>query len=135
MTMHALSRRCFIASAAAWIGGIVSTPGYAIRILSGRRPGDHLVAFYSRDFLAAQVIGRAYLRVAPGEADANLLAGILVRRDPALDVRRNPPDDRRIVGILRDRIAKDFETGHTVRIDGWVLSKTEARLCALCFLT
>jgi hypothetical protein len=32
---------------------------------------------------------------------------------------------------LQQQIRKDFETGNTVLVDGWILSKTEARQCAL----
>lgn len=36
---------------------------------------------------------------------------------------------------LEDIIKKDFETGNTVIIDGWILSTTEARQCALFSIT
>jgi hypothetical protein len=32
---------------------------------------------------------------------------------------------------LEQKIKKDFETGNTVMVDGWILSVTEARQCAL----
>ena len=32
---------------------------------------------------------------------------------------------------LENSIKKDFETGNTVIVDGWILSRTEARQCAL----
>ena len=38
-----------------------------------------------------------------------------------------------IIGIaaLKKGIKNDFEIGNTVMIDGWILSVTEARQCAL----
>jgi hypothetical protein len=33
--------------------------------------------------------------------------------------------------LLRQRIRDDFSRGQTINIDGWVLSATEVRLCAL----
>ena len=36
---------------------------------------------------------------------------------------------------LEEKIRKDFETGNTVIVDGWILSKTEARQCALFSIT
>lgn len=36
-----------------------------------------------------------------------------------------------ITELLRKRIKNDYKTGNTVIIDGWILSKTEARQCAL----
>jgi hypothetical protein len=32
---------------------------------------------------------------------------------------------------LEEIIKKDFETGNTIIVDGWILSRTEARQCAL----
>ena len=37
--------------------------------------------------------------------------------------------------VLRQQITDDFSKGNTVMIDGWVISKTEARQCALFSLT
>ena len=31
---------------------------------------------------------------------------------------------------LRNKVSEDFNTGNTILIDGWLLSKTEARQCA-----
>jgi hypothetical protein len=35
---------------------------------------------------------------------------------------------------IKRRFAKDFADGRTVMLDGWVVSRTEARLCALLAL-
>lgn len=32
---------------------------------------------------------------------------------------------------LERQVRRDFERGHTVRLNGWILSRTEARQCAL----
>ena len=31
---------------------------------------------------------------------------------------------------LRNKVTEDFNAGNTILIDGWLLSKTEARQCA-----
>ncbi len=36
---------------------------------------------------------------------------------------------------LQQQVANDFKTNNTVQLDGWILSKTEARQCALFSLT
>lgn len=33
--------------------------------------------------------------------------------------------------MLQEQITEDYQKGNTVMIDGWILSKTEARQCAL----
>jgi hypothetical protein len=73
----------------------------------------------------ATVIGRAYLAANPVEADLDLL----VRQLTAL--AREPSDLRAAIG---DRLRRDFADRDTVRLDGWVLARTEARLCAVCAL-
>ncbi len=37
--------------------------------------------------------------------------------------------------VLRQQIADDYRKGNTVMVDGWILSRTEARQCALFSLT
>lgn len=32
---------------------------------------------------------------------------------------------------IENKIKRDFETGNTIQVDGWILSITEARQCAL----
>lgn len=74
---------------------------------------------------SAAVVGEAYLALAPEERDETSLARLV-----GLDLfhrRTSFPE-------VRDRITGDFELGDTVRVDGWVLSHTEARLYALAAL-
>ncbi|TDI68072.1 MAG: hypothetical protein E2O86_07985 [Bacteroidetes bacterium] len=40
-----------------------------------------------------------------------------------------------ITEVLRQQITDDYNKGNTVMVDGWVLSRTEARQCALFSLT
>lgn len=37
-------------------------------------------------------------------------------------------------GLLNSKVARDFETGDTFQIDGWVVSQTETYVCALIAL-
>ena len=51
---------------------------------------------------------------------------------PSASVRRRflAAGDRRRRRIVERRVADDFEAGRVVVVDGWVLSRTEAALCA-----
>ncbi|RIA10143.1 hypothetical protein OE09_1996 [Flavobacteriaceae bacterium MAR_2010_72] len=40
-----------------------------------------------------------------------------------------------ITKMLRQQIIDDYNLGNTVMVDGWILSRTEARQCALFSLT
>ena len=43
-------------------------------------------------------------------------------------------DTKKLQEQLRLLQRQDFERGHTVKVQGWILSVTEARLCALATL-
>jgi hypothetical protein len=42
------------------------------------------------------------------------------------------PDRASLLQRLDAQVRDDFASGTTIALDGWVLSRTEARLCALC---
>ena len=72
---------------------------------------------------AAARLGRRYLVLHPHERDvASMLDGLLEpgERPSRAGLRRR----------LRARQRHDFAGGVTVIVDGWILSRTEARLCA-----
>jgi hypothetical protein len=67
-----------------------------------------------------RVVGREYLGAAPAENDPALLRKLLgnVRSAEGLDAL----------------VRADFAIGNIVQLRGWVLSRTEARWCALAAL-
>lgn len=79
------------------------------------RPGTERFLRSRPEILA---LGRRYLRLEPGEASADRLAVLIedaLRRDPGA-------------------VVSEFRNGDVVILDGWVLSRTEARQCALSAL-
>lgn len=98
-----------------------------LRAAPAPQQADALRGFFRHPDSAA-AIGRAYLHIHPEEADPQrLLARLLPDAEPLLareDLRR----------ALAARQAADFAGGRTLRLDGWVLSLTEARLCAAAAL-
>jgi hypothetical protein len=72
---------------------------------------------------SAAMMGKAYMELAPSEIDESSLV-----RGVGFDL------DRFSWAALERRIEGDFASGRTVRLDGWVLSLTEARLYALAAL-
>ncbi len=69
------------------------------------------------------VLGRAYLRAYPREADTKFLLARLPDIDPTQRVRPQMP-------TLVPAITQDFETGRVITVQGWQLSRTEARAAA-----
>jgi hypothetical protein len=75
---------------------------------------------------SARAIGHAYLALAPEEASATCL---LRRIHRSLADRRAGARDLR--ELVARRIAQDFAEDRIVELQGWILARTEARLCAL----
>jgi hypothetical protein len=85
------------------------------------------------DPLRARMFGSGYRVQFPGEARPSILTG-LIRSSLQLaaggDVTALNRDA--LLAALDARVRAEFATGDVVRIDGWLLGRTEARLCALC---
>ena len=71
--------------------------------------------------------GAAYLQKMPGEKDHNKLVGLLAGNSSIA----GSSDENEIHQYLEEKIKRDFDEGKTVMLNGWVLSVTEARQCAL----
>ena len=70
---------------------------------------------------SAALLGAAYLSRFPVERDRDQLRDFVFPKSGH-------------EGSLQERIRADFAVGHTVKLDGWVLSVTELRYCALTAL-
>ena len=74
--------------------------------------------------------GKAYLEKTPAENDDDKLEQLLANNNTIT----NSKDEKAIHQYLDEKIKRDFETGNTVLVKGWVLAVTEARQCALFLL-
>jgi hypothetical protein len=112
------------------------TFGFAIAALSLRKA----IAFEASDLTKEMVrifrdypscglaIGRGYLAAVPSEASEAELTSLIIGDGTKLGP----------LGLkewLDSRIRKDFDEDRVVSIGGWILSATEARLCALVTLS
>jgi hypothetical protein len=129
----ALRRRHILAAigaAGALIPGLRGAPGFA----AVPDPAvERLVSLFKhRD--SARAIGSAYLALRPEEADAEDLVQLISNAsgDPMVTAHATEAELR---AWLRRRQAHDFANGRIVKLDGWLLSATEVRLCALTALT
>ena len=68
-------------------------------------------------------IGNSYVFQTPKENSENELAKALI------DNISGSPEE--MANSLTEKVANDFENGNIVMIDGWILSRTEARQCGL----
>ena len=132
-----ISRRRFLAALGCAGMSLLCVPGYRSQKLLGDVSASHLGARLAGVFThseSAHTVGLQYLRTAHGERDLNtlirLIASILPGGHRALVVS-NDADLRHLLGM---QVRRDFEEERTVKLDGWILSLTEARLCAIATL-
>lgn len=129
--MGSFTRRALLGSA-----GVVALGGIAY---GGSRLGCTFVPRNHPDFFSlidvvpdspvTQRIGRSALNVASMESDLPGLARALSDRPLILQaIAQDCPNTRRT--LVQDQCAADFACDRTVIVDGWVLSETEATLCA-----
>ncbi len=124
--MIRISRRHALAASAA----ALALPSLAVA--AGPVPAQALVEALDRPE-SARLVGLRVLAALPDPSRDALVAELAAAA--GLAVEAVPAIDR---SLLRSRLdaarAADFRRGDTVRVQGWVLASTEARLCALAAL-
>ncbi|SRR5258706_15469362 len=68
-------------------------------------------------------LGVAYREQIPDESRERTIAKLLLKK--------LPKDNPEFNATLESLIKQDFHEGNTIEVNGWILSKTEARQCAL----
>jgi hypothetical protein len=135
MAQRSLSRRGFLI-----LGGVslaAAASGATVKLIRGGEDAEERVAqealtrrvvalFPDRE--AAMAVGAAYLNAHPGEADERQLVRRLSASHRAWPRLRRTAEIRR---LARGQARRDYAVGRMVAVDGWYLSRTEARLCAL----
>jgi hypothetical protein len=117
-----IDRRRFLALGAIMVVGVAAS--------ACEGPGEAR-AFGQPDLLTplgpdvVRRLGQRYRQSVPSESDApRLEAAIRASRPWTARIGvRHPP--------IADQVRDDFDAGRTVVVDGWLLSVTEARQCAL----
>lgn len=80
---------------------------------------------------AVRAVGEAYLRHLGRDSTRESIAAAARGALDAIDGERDQAGAiRRLVRAVRD----DFARGRTVQLEGWILSRTEAEICALTLL-
>jgi hypothetical protein len=72
-------------------------------------------------------LGRYYLYKNPEQDRETLISELL-------SVASGSNDLAVLLAAIAEAVRRDFETGNTLLLNGWILSLTEARQCALLFL-
>lgn len=132
--MKRLSRRCALKRLAA--ASIAAALPAVVVTRYGRNAfqplADRLSALPAQRG-SARIVGHRYLVLVPEEAQATVLAARIAGSAGRYS-HLTRASTRTLRAVLARRQRQDFAEGETVSIDGWVLSRTEARLCALVAL-
>ncbi len=123
-----IDRRGFISG----ISGIAAAHGLAG--FAGLAANAHAAPAAPAVLESARQIGAAYLRLRPWEADRGRLLGLLnasLRRLEAVDASAMSTPGKWRTEHFRQAISQDFALNRTVNLEGWIVSETECRLCAL----
>ncbi|UYN93993.1 MAG: hypothetical protein KIT25_18355 [Enhydrobacter sp.] len=124
MLQYTIPRRSLVTSLL--VCGLLATPASG---MAPRRDGlRSLIAHWD----AACLIGRRYLAIAPEDRSASALCRALF--GGPLPSGGGAAAVSHLRGIVEVRRREDFSRGDTVLIDGWLLARSEARLCALASL-
>lgn len=124
-----LSRRRF---ARGMIAAVIGSVAVALPGLARAASAPDLAALVGRRE-SAERVGRRYLAMLPADIDRSHL----LKTSPTLRraLRATPREPQVAARLLRHGIDDDFRRADTVVVDGWVLARTEARLCALIALS
>lgn len=123
------SRRTLLVAGATLLAGAGFFAARLFRSGAGSRArdADRLLAFFAEPE-RIRALGESYLKAHPEEADRERLISLLL--DEIGEVSDLDSDEQ-----LRERVGAavhdDFAAERTVRVEGWIVSRTEARLTAL----
>jgi hypothetical protein len=132
MTMKT-ARRSVLLAAAGW--ALLPAAALARLPRAAATTDARLLARLTTFFAApdsAAALGAAYLRQAPEEAEAASLIARLFPGVAAATLEHWP--DGALRATLARRLAEDFAQSRTVMLQGWILSRSEARLFAAAAL-
>jgi hypothetical protein len=123
------TRRHLLQTLIATLALMVGLPRVApkAQVGEGRQAIAELLGRRFSDKAALVAVANVYLAAHPEEADANRLQRLLFPGSSALSAQAF---DNWIVR----QISADFRAGNLAVVGGWVLAKSEARLCALASL-
>jgi len=118
----------------------VATAGIYLPVMSCNGKDNGLASMLSQpnalqhicDAETIRQIGKTYQKLVPGENKETLIKLLSSNVGQAINESK---DGNLVSSVLEKRVRQDFQENKTMVIDGWVLSVTEARQCALFSLS
>lgn len=129
--MTTLLRREFLWQALTACGAATYAPALGAQSDRSDRAAATGAGYFGDRADAARAIGDAYLRRL-GRSPAR--ESVLASARGTIDVIGRSRDEPGAIRALVRAVRQDFERGRTVQLEGWIVSTTEAELCALMLL-
>ena len=128
--MNIYPRREFLLRALAACGTFVID---LVPVEGSQKPqaGSAAAGYFGGHTDAARAIGEAYMRQLGLDTSA---ASVRKASQGALEVIERASSQQNAIGALSLAVRRDFQQGRSVQLEGWIVSRTEAELCALTLL-
>jgi hypothetical protein len=124
-----MGRRAFLLAGAGAAAALAAAPPWTWPLPGSSAPAAERLAGLLDHQASAIAVGRAYLSAAPTRPE--LLVSQIARALPGGRRAIERASDDRLRRMLHRATLRDFARERTVVVDGWILSGTEAGLCAL----
>lgn len=133
--MKGYHRRDFVLQALVACGTAFLVPSIGVgnaqdqQIRSGT--GEAVTRYFGYRLDAARAAGTAYLTQLGSDTTA---PAILAATRGTIAIIEGAVSQREAINMLVAAVREDFREGRSVQVEGWILSRTEAELCALTLL-
>jgi len=129
--MNSYPRREFLLRALAACGTPFLMPLASVEGLQKPQAGTAAAGYFGGRTDAARVIGEAYVRQLGLDTSAESIRKASLG---ALEVIERASSQQNAIRALSLAVRRDFQQGRSVQLEGWIVSRTEAELCALTLL-
>jgi hypothetical protein len=133
-----MDRRSVLLGALAAALALALAPLRPWRVLVETLPRETLASRLTgllSDLESAHVVGRAYVRDMSAESTSRRLVDAIAAGVPGGRNVLRAASNADLRKLILARIRQDFVDGDIVTLDGWIVSKTEGRLCALTLVS
>jgi hypothetical protein len=129
--MNGYPRREFLLRALAACGTPFFMPLASVEGLQKPQAGNAAAGYFGGRIDAARAIGEAYVRLLGLDTSAESIRKASLG---ALKVIERASSRQHAINALGHAVRRDFQQGRSVQLEGWIVSRTEAELCALTLL-
>lgn len=132
--MSTISRRRLLTGGATLLAALLVPPYWRSPVGVRRAALAERLAARFGDLDAVRAVGSQYVRTAPAEAQATLLENAIAAAAGVDAPTLAAATDRDLGRHLSEAVRSDLWSGRTVRLDGWIVARTEGRVIALAHL-